>query len=104
DNVGLAAALQQYTAEWSQKCGIKANFVAERVGDKAGLPAHVEISIYRVVQESLNNVQRHSKATTVSILLEKRRGQIIAVIEDDGQGFKAAKVLGAVPAPAVKSD
>ena len=49
---------------------------------------------YRVVQEALTNVRRHAEATRVSLIVERRRKELIAIIEDDGRGFDLETVRG----------
>jgi signal transduction histidine kinase len=51
------------------------------------LSPDVETSLYRIVQEALNNVIRHAKATRVDVLLEHREGRLSLMVEDDGIGF-----------------
>ncbi len=87
DDLGLVAALRNYVEHWSARAGIEADFYA---GFESRLPSEVETAFYRVVQESLNNVLKHSKATRVSILLEQRDGEAVAIVEDSGVGFVAS--------------
>jgi signal transduction histidine kinase len=47
----------------------------------------IEVNLYRIVQEALNNIAKHAKASNVSILLEKPEDKIVLIIEDDGVGF-----------------
>ncbi|MCK4978045.1 MAG: hypothetical protein KAS36_14015, partial [Anaerolineales bacterium] len=56
------------------------------LGDQR-LPEEVETTLYRIVQESLTNVARHSNAGNVSVLIERRSDEVVAIIEDDGCGF-----------------
>jgi signal transduction histidine kinase len=51
------------------------------------LPPAVETALYRIVQEALTNVIKHSRASRVSVLLRRKPDTVAAVIEDDGQGF-----------------
>ena len=50
----------------------------------------VEASIYRIAQESLNNVAKHARAHSVNVLLELRGDSLVLVVEDDGIGFQPA--------------
>jgi nitrate/nitrite-specific signal transduction histidine kinase len=63
--------------------------VEVRAEDTAELPADVRIAFYRIAQEALNNVAKHSGATTVTVSLEteKPSGPVRLLIEDDGNGF-----------------
>jgi two-component system, NarL family, sensor histidine kinase DevS len=85
DDFGLVAALERLTASFAEQTGIEVDLEAGAITDR--LPSEVETAIYRVVQESLTNVVKHSHAHRVSVLLTRSAGRIKAVIEDDGQGF-----------------
>ncbi len=86
DDIGLGAALVAYVERWSQRTGIAAAF--EPLGlDGDRLPPEAETTIYRVVQEALNNVAKHAGARNVSVMVARHGGEIIAMIEDDGRGF-----------------
>jgi two-component system, NarL family, sensor histidine kinase LiaS len=80
----LAAALQEYTATWSRQSGIAADL---RVADVGILPLPVEESLWRVTQEALSNVARHSHATSVRVSLACEHGKVTLAIMDNGQGF-----------------
>ena len=49
---------------------------------------------YRIAQEALTNVARHSRATKVEIILERRADHVLLVVEDDGAGFEPADETG----------
>ena len=87
DNLGLRAALEQYARDWSKQSGIKADVVSRGLASSERLAKIIETTLYRVVQEALTNVQRHSGAEAVSILLEKMEGEVTAIVEDNGRGF-----------------
>lgn len=87
DDFGLAAALASYAREWTRQHGVPV--VVHTNADVVRLPAAVEGAIYRIAQEALSNVARHSGATRASIVLERRDGQLHVVIADDGRGFDA---------------
>lgn len=86
-DLGLTLAVRAYVDEWSQQSGIAADFASH--GDDA-LPGYVETTIYRIVQEALTNVGRHARARRVSIVLQRRTDDFIAIVEDDGMGFDTA--------------
>ncbi|HET7234313.1 MAG TPA: PAS domain S-box protein [Longimicrobium sp.] len=86
DSLGLAPALHDHLAEWSRRHGIACDFHAPEVmGER--LPPEIEATVYRVVQEGLTNVLKHAGATRVGLVLERRRGVLSAILEDDGGGF-----------------
>ena len=85
DDFGLVPALERLTATFAEHTGIAVDLEAALPGER--LPGELETALYRIVQESLTNVVKHSRARNVSILLTQRNGAVAAVIEDDGQGF-----------------
>jgi signal transduction histidine kinase len=89
DDFGLAAALERLVETFSEASGLRAELEA-RLGDER-LPAEVETTLYRIVQEALTNIVKHAEASSVSILLVKRDGSATVVIEDDGLGFDPEK-------------
>ncbi len=64
------------------------------IGEERRLDAYVEIGLFRIIQEALNNVEKHAKATQVRVLVEFHRDFIQAVVEDDGKGFDADVASG----------
>jgi len=90
DDLGLAAALERLTAEWQARHKISVDLLIHL--GKQRLPDEVETALYRIIQETLTNVARHAGARSVSVLIERRNGNVIAVVEDDGAGFEAAEV------------
>lgn len=93
DDLGLVAALQQYTRDYARKLGVEADFQAIGMEGKR-LPPPVEIALYRIVQEALTNVVRHAEAKKVGVLLEARNSSIVAIVEDDGKGFAVREMSG----------
>jgi len=86
DDFGLTAALERLVQSYSETTGIEVQLQA-RLGQER-LPPDVETTLYRIVQEALTNVVKHAEAHKVSILLARRDGSAMAVIEDDGRGFE----------------
>jgi signal transduction histidine kinase len=82
----LGAALQSYSQDWSNRTGIKVNInLDEHLGR---LPEETELSIFRIIQEGLNNVWRHARATNVQINLKHTSPRSLMVtISDDGMGL-----------------
>lgn len=86
DDLGLEAGLRNYIDEW--RCRHQVHLDATIYLLPERLPEAVEVALYRIVQEALTNVARHAQASAVSVLVEQRADQVIAVIEDDGVGFE----------------
>jgi len=86
DDLGLVAAMNKFVQEWSTQFNIPAEF--EQIGLKGKhLLPEIEINLYRIGQEALNNTCKYAKANKASVLLERRDGTISLIIEDDGVGF-----------------
>lgn len=81
---GLPAALRRYAAEWSQQCNIA---VDVQVTGERPLPAEVEQALFRIAQEALANVARHSQAGSAQVLLDCAPAQVSLTIADSGSGF-----------------
>ena len=63
------------------------------------LPPEGEINFYRIVQECLSNILKHSDAATARIAIGRFDGRITMTIEDDGRGFDSRRILGHPEAP-----
>ena len=85
DDFGLVPALERLAETWSGQTGIEVDFVARL--DEEQLSNEIATALYRIVQESLTNVVKHARARHVSVLLTRKNGAVVAVIEDDGRGF-----------------
>jgi len=89
---GLTVALQEHVAAWARQTGIVADF---RVQGKRHLPLEVEQTVFRVAQEALANVARHSGATRVSVRLAWDEDHLLRLeVEDDGRGFSPVAAHG----------
>ncbi|MHB8060821.1 MAG: sensor histidine kinase [Gaiellaceae bacterium] len=87
DDFGLLPALKRLGSGFSEQTGIRVE-VESFLGEER-LPSEIETALYRIVQESLTNVVKHARAGSVSVLVTRKSGSVIAVIEDDGRGFDA---------------
>ncbi|HEX7977859.1 MAG TPA: PAS domain S-box protein [Gemmatimonadaceae bacterium] len=93
DDFGLEAALAAYAEEWARHSGIEVDLHAAVGAER--LPTAVETAVYRVVQEALTNIARHSGAKHAGVVVERREGHVVAVVEDDGRGFPVPDSSGA---------
>jgi signal transduction histidine kinase len=87
DDFGLDAALRSLTDSFSQRTGIQVSYSSDL---KERLPDQTETHLFRIAQEALTNVARHSEATSVSIDLKRLNGTVRLAIADDGRGFNDA--------------
>ena len=60
-----------------------------------GLPLEAELAVYRIVQEALSNVVRHSGATRAAVRVVREPDRLLVTVEDDGHGFDVAAVRAA---------
>lgn len=67
------------------------NYSLEHFNIKERLPEKIEVTIYRIVQELINNIIKHSKATEVSVQLFNANNTVILIVEDNGVGFAKEK-------------
>ena len=92
DDLGLMPALEWQAREVSRRSGIKVTVTAGNVPDS--LPDEMRTAVYRLVQEALYNVSRHSGAKSATVNVRQEDGSLLLTVEDDGSGFDAAKVRG----------
>ena len=88
DEFGLEAALSAYVEEWGKQSGMAVDVHSRLAAGR--LPVDVESAVYRIVQEALTNVAKHSGARRASVHLERRDGLVVAIVEDNGRGFDVA--------------
>ena len=86
DDLGLRAALANYIQEWAERSNVAAELHTSGLLDDRLAP-EVETALYRIAQEALNNVAKHSRARRVEVILERRPDCVLLIVEDDGVGF-----------------
>jgi signal transduction histidine kinase len=92
DDLGLIPALEWQARETSRRTRIDVRVSAENVDDS--LPDAIRTCVYRVVQEALQNVARHSGASHATIGVRQAGGTLSLTIEDDGAGFNPQRTRG----------
>jgi signal transduction histidine kinase len=92
DDLGLIPALEWQAREVSRRSGIKVKVAAENVPDP--LSDDVRTCIYRVVQEALQNICRHSGAKSAAITVRYDGKSLLLSVEDDGRGFDPERTRG----------
>jgi signal transduction histidine kinase len=85
DEVGLLSALRWFLEGLTKRSGIE-TFLDVEPTDFPRLPPELETAVFRIVQEALNNVFRHSGAKNGWITLRQRNGQLTVLVRDDGKG------------------
>lgn len=90
-NLGLMHAVRDYVKEWSITHTIPVELLIQHI-DNLVLPALIETTIYRVLQEALTNISKHAHASQVSILLTRHENLLRLILEDNGVGFDIDRV------------
>jgi PAS domain S-box-containing protein len=87
DTLGVWAAIQWQTQETAKRAGMACEIIIDKDVEAANLPGANGTALFRMVQESLNNVWRHSAASRVTICASRSNGAIRVEISDNGKGF-----------------
>jgi signal transduction histidine kinase len=88
DDLGLAAAVEWQAREFEHRTGIRC--ALRSTVDDAALDPLVSTAVFRIFQESLTNVARHSRASSVAVTLENRDADLVLEVSDDGIGITTA--------------
>jgi PAS domain S-box-containing protein len=89
DRLGLVDALEWYTSDFEKRTGVTCIF------ERNGVPAigdTVATAAYRIAQEALTNVARHSQASCVNVILHRENGMLHLAVSDNGRGFNHLKL------------
>ncbi|HTD87570.1 MAG TPA: histidine kinase [Candidatus Binatia bacterium] len=89
DDLGLIPALSSLVEETAERTGMDVQLSTPK--NLSGLSPQLELTIYRIAQEALSNVEKHSGATSTKIVVERQGKFLIMTIQDDGKGFAAKK-------------
>ncbi len=95
DKLGLSHSMYQFCKDFSVKTGVQVDFKSAGI-DNLKLDYNTKINLYRLLQESLNNVKKHADAGNVKIRLISSFPNIILRIEDDGNGFDLKERLAKI--------
>ena len=85
DELGLVAVLRDTSAKFAERTGVSLKLACVQL--TARLPADAELTLYRILQEALNNVEKHAHARHVAVCLRQQGGFVQLAINDDGIGF-----------------
>jgi PAS domain S-box-containing protein len=86
DDLGLVAAIDWYIGDYIKRNRINVNLDIDK---SISLPAEIELVIFRILQESLTNIARHSRAENAEIFFYRKNSDVILEIKDDGIGISA---------------
>ena len=85
DQVGLAGAVREYADGFADRSGIRVDL--ELPQDLRRLPKEMETALFRIMQESLTNIHRHSGSKTASIVIEQTPEEVSLIVQDSGGGL-----------------
>ena len=89
ESLGLVAGLKAFCREFSDQQGIQVDFANENV--PRGIPEDASLCIFRIAQEALRNVKRHSDSNRAEVRLEQLDGRLHLSVSDHGRGFDSNK-------------
>jgi len=92
DDFGLIPSLKSLLSQIEKSAGLKITFYDNLRNDER-LPRNIELNLYRITQEAINNVLKHADATKIFIQLLLHKKEIIYTFEDDGKGFDFRSTL-----------
>jgi two-component system sensor histidine kinase DegS len=91
DDLGVVPTLRRYVESFQEKNGLPVPITV--IGVERRLESHIEVTIFRGVQELLNNALMHAQATQIQVSLDLAQEEVTAVVEDNGRGFNADDTL-----------
>jgi two-component system NarL family sensor kinase len=89
DDLGLESGLYSMTSEFAERTGIQMNVRITLPEQR--LPDDIEISLYRIAQETLTNIEKHAQAQHVGLKIWSGEGHLWLEVSDDGRGFNPEK-------------
>lgn len=92
DDLGLVPTVKRFLDTMKERTGITAEIKVH--GEEKRLDSYLEIGLFRIIQEALNNVEKHAAANSVRVIVEFTPSFVLAVIEDNGHGFDTAESVG----------
>ncbi|MBE2200809.1 MAG: sensor histidine kinase [Anaerolinea sp.] len=91
DDLGVVPTLRRYVESVQEKSGIPVPITV--TGVERRVESHIEVTIFRSVQELLNNALTHAQASQIQVSLDLAQDRVLAVVEDNGRGFNVNDVL-----------
>ncbi len=91
EDLGLRAAIQYLVNQLAQGEKIEVDLKVE--GEVEGVSIDMEVAIYRILQEALNNVKKHARATKVKVWAKFTEEEITLIVEDNGRGFEVPEAM-----------
>lgn len=94
DDLGLILTLSWFFREFETAWRDKKTVIEKNISiAESDVPVSLKTTIFRILQESMNNIAKHANATRIKVSLRKINGKLLFAIEDNGQGFDQAGLL-----------
>lgn len=93
DDLGLVPALNRYITDYREKYQLEGKFTF--LGTERRLKSALEVGLFRIIQEALNNIWKHAKASQITVKLEMAEETVTVIVQDDGQGFNMDQAIKA---------
>ena len=95
-DLGLTSALRHLVHEFAKRHNLQANFKVPPDLEKL-FAREVQINIYRIFQESLTNISKHARASSLTVAVTRKAGMVSFLLVDNGKGFQLEEVFGREP-------
>ena len=90
DDLGIVPAVEWLLENLPKRFALATHFSLRGLNEEERFSPEVELALFRVSQESVNNAMKHAKATSVQVLLSKEVNSLVLEVRDDGVGFSPA--------------
>lgn len=91
DDLGIVPTIEKLISEFTNETGIRVTLKCEEPGEK--VESIIQLAVFRLIQESFNNIKKHSEAKSATLSLEFGTKYLILIITDAGRGFLVEKVI-----------
>lgn len=92
DDLGLVPTIRKVLETIKERSAVFSE--VKVLGTEKRLEPHIEIGLFRIIQEALSNVEKHAKASNIWVRIDFRPSVVSAVVEDDGKGFDTVESVG----------
>ncbi len=91
DDLGLVPTIRRFGSEFGESNNLEVNIMVH--GLEGRLPSHYEITLFRFIQEALNNIAKHAEAHQARVLINTSDNALQVIVEDDGNGFHVQETM-----------
>lgn len=90
DDLGVIPAIEWLLENIPKRFGLATHFSLQDLHEEERFPSDIELALFRVSQEAINNTVKHAEATSVHIFLSRENNTLVLKVQDDGVGFSPA--------------